>query len=71
MQLTFEEDGLQSSELVFGQMSNLQKSAGHKVKFHCHTDLMTQLPQVCQYRLPVSRVVFECVFTPDEIKGEV
>ncbi|XP_067113239.1 C2 domain-containing protein 2 isoform X1 [Osmerus mordax] len=30
VQLTFEEDGLQSSELVFGQMSNLQKSAGHK-----------------------------------------
>ncbi|KAM3869571.1 C2 domain-containing protein 2 [Diretmus argenteus] len=33
VRLTFEEDGLHSSELVVSQVSNFQKSAGHKAAF--------------------------------------
>ncbi|XP_010869026.2 C2 domain-containing protein 2 isoform X3 [Esox lucius] len=82
VQLTFEEDGLQSSELMVGQVSSLQKSAGQKaaqckvvgdnLQFSlCASPSAMSPGEPCMYSVKISPVEFQLDLQMKESEGEV
>ncbi|KAK6317154.1 hypothetical protein J4Q44_G00125540 [Coregonus suidteri] len=82
VQLTFEEDGLQSSELVVGQVSSFKKSAGQKaaqckvvgdkLQFSLSASPSAMSPgEPCRYSVKISPLELQLDLQMREAEGEV